>query len=168
MDIADLCGSIQTLLEPFFVAYDRIKNSERLRRILWLILYIGNYINQGSTRGNALGFSFEYLTALKPLKAIDPEINMLSFLVDLVSREFPDLGNIISDLSSVRMAKETKLKDVDELVTRFAETRRTVAKIVESYKAFPPPPNRPTELDETTDTFLLATKIPWLINSIFF
>lgn len=141
MDVTELCNGINSLLDPYFAAYERIKNSERLCKILWLILYVGNYVNQGTPRGDALGFNFEYITSLKPLKGSEPDMNMLNYLIGLITTEFPDLLGIVAELTPVRLAREVKFRDVEEMQRQFDDAVESTKAMIEAYRKFPLPPN---------------------------
>lgn len=141
VDVTELGNGINGLLDPYFAAYERIKSSERLRTILWLVLYVGNYVNQGTPRGDALGFSFEYITSLKPLRGNEPDMNMLNYLVGLVTAEFPDLLGIVAELTPVRLARDVRFRDVEEMQRQFDDAIEGTKAIVEAYHKFPLPPN---------------------------
>lgn len=161
VDVTELCTGINSLLDPYFTAYERIKTSERLRKILWLILYVGNYVNQGTPRGDALGFNFEYITSLKPLKGNEPDMNMLNYLVSVITAEFPDLLSVITELTPVRLARDVRFKDLEELQKQFDDTIESTKAMVEAYQKFPLPSGYTTgdrvPLEE--DKFVQATTV---------
>jgi hypothetical protein len=122
-----------------------------------LILYIGNYVNQGTNRGGALGFSLEYMTSIKPLKGREPDVNMLTFIVETINNEFPDLLGIIEDLAPIRPAQEMKFCEIDSSIDLLNKSCRKFDDLLLKYLKHPVPPGQ--SADEATDNFIVTTKI---------
>lgn len=124
-----------------------------------MILYIGNYVNQGTSRGDALGFSLQYISSLKPLRGCEPDTNMITFLMETISKEFPDLEGIITDLAFIKSAKELKFKDLEDRLAKLGDAQRKAQEILERYQSFPPPPKASEKIDEQKDKFILTFKV---------
>ena len=157
---SDALQVAQRLLEPFRGCFQKIKSSERLAKIFWLILYIGNYLNQGSNRGNALGFTLESVNSLKPLRGSEPDTTLLTFLLETVQREFPDYAEILGELAMIRGITPTKLTELEESYALLTASHQNLQQTVAAYRAFKLlPPSSPAEIDEEADSFMAPAKI---------
>lgn len=96
---------------PINTTIDAILGSKSLPMVLEFILFLGNYLNQESSRGNAVGFHMEGLTVLKLSKTTVPDFSMLNYMVELMlekSEEFklPSRGRQLYEST-----KKTDLSD---------------------------------------------------------
>lgn len=109
------------LIEPFQVALKALRSSSELKRILELILFLGNYLNQGTPRGNARAFQLHSLNLLKTCKTTSPEITALNYLHELLKRTFPDLLIVTRLVDALGRAKAQPFKEMDETMLRLRE-----------------------------------------------
>ena len=58
-----------------------LMTGDKIKTILGLILAIGNYMNGGTSRGQADGFGLEILAKLKDVKSKDNSQNLLQYVV---------------------------------------------------------------------------------------
>ena len=70
-------------------ACEEIKKSSKFRRILELILLIGNIMNTGSRLEQCVGFDISYLPKLSNTKDKQNQWTLLHFLVETVEQEQP-------------------------------------------------------------------------------
>lgn len=81
---------------------------------------------------------------------------MLTFLVELIKNEFPDLLGIITDLTFVKAAKDMKFRDIDEGIANFQASYTKATALIDSYRTFPTlHADRPSEQDH----FIQVTKV---------
>lgn len=71
-------------------AVTEIEENPKLRRILEIILAIGNYANGGTARGGAWGFKIELLGKIEQIKDTENHA-MTRFLLRLFRKKYPDL-----------------------------------------------------------------------------
>jgi hypothetical protein len=64
-------------------ALNEIRYSEKLRTIFSIILKLGNVMNEGTSKGNALGFRVESLQLLRHIKSSTSTINFLDYVVQI-------------------------------------------------------------------------------------
>jgi len=100
-------------------ACEVLKESSRVQRMLALSLTVGNYLNAGTSRGRADGFSMDCLQQLRTLKTPFPAhgvSTLLDFLVQQLERSRPgDLDHLFSDGGEAqvsRLAARHKLNDL--------------------------------------------------------
>lgn len=70
-----------------------VARSRRLRKLLELVLALGNYMNRGA-RGNAFGFRLQSLNRLTDTKASSAKAKgttLLHYLVQVVEAKFKDI-----------------------------------------------------------------------------
>ena len=66
-----------------------MEDSICLKRMLEVVLALGNYLNGGTVRGGAHGFRLETLLKLQSIKSTDNAITLLNYLAELLSSD-PD------------------------------------------------------------------------------
>ena len=69
----------------------QIKNSQKFCRILELILLLGNILNTGSRNEQSVGFDISYLPKLENTRARDNKGTLMTFLVEIIEKNHPDL-----------------------------------------------------------------------------
>ena len=55
--------------------------SEKLQRVLETVLAIGNIMNEGTSKGSAVGFTFDSLLKLTQTKSVDGKMTVLDYIV---------------------------------------------------------------------------------------
>ncbi|ORY14842.1 actin-binding FH2 [Neocallimastix californiae] len=99
-------------------ATNDIKNSQKVKELLNIILYLGNHLNTGR-RGNAAGIKLESI-----LKLVDTKTNiegriytLLHYLVDLVQKKFPELENLHEELTNIEEGSKISIPDIRQVLT---------------------------------------------------
>ena len=64
-------------------ASEEILQSEKLARLLELMLVVGNALNAGTERGNAIGITLDSIAKISDTRSIDRRITILDFIVKL-------------------------------------------------------------------------------------
>ncbi|XP_044578585.1 protein diaphanous homolog 1-like isoform X1 [Cotesia glomerata] len=78
----DAISSVSTKLTNLRSTCDYLRNSQSLKRVMGLILTLGNYMNGGNRmRGQADGFGLEILSKLKDVKSKVSGVTLLHYLV---------------------------------------------------------------------------------------
>ncbi|CAA7032359.1 unnamed protein product [Microthlaspi erraticum] len=89
---------------------EQIKNSEKLKRIMQTVLAIGNALNQGTNRGNAVGFKLDSLPKLSETRSSNFHKNLMHYLCWILSEEIPEVLDFSEDLFSLEPATKIQLK----------------------------------------------------------
>lgn len=118
-------------LEKIIEASVQLQSSKHLKRILEIVLAIGNYMNAGHKRiGAAQGFRISFLTQLKSLRTSDNKSTLLHFLVATVERKFPNTLGFSSDIPAVgkaaRVSGQTLEEEIADLSEKLDTTQRTI------------------------------------------
>ena len=59
-----------------------MKNSKKLKRVIEVVLKLGNYLNGGTRRGGLYGFKIDALKKLNTIKTNDNKRNLLHWLAN--------------------------------------------------------------------------------------
>lgn len=114
-------------LNAVIAASGSVKSSPKLRRMLEIILALGNYMNS-SKRGSVYGFKLQSLDLLLDTKSTDRRITLLHYIALIVKENYIDLANFYSELHYVDKAAavslENVLLDVRELAKGMELVRR--------------------------------------------
>ncbi|XP_050293349.1 formin-2-like isoform X2 [Anthonomus grandis grandis] len=94
VEFEDAITTIGHTLDNFRCTCDFLTKSPELRRVLALVLTLGNYMNGGNiARGQADGFGLDVLSKLKDVKAAQAGVTLLHFVVSTYARKFNSEGN---------------------------------------------------------------------------
>jgi hypothetical protein len=106
-------------------ACDDAKRSTRLKKILSVVLKLGNKLNAGSSKVAA--FTLDSLVKLKDSKAFDKKTTVMQFLVRLLERHDPDTLSFRKDLSNIPDASAVSLSsiltEIDTLEAQLEDAR---------------------------------------------
>jgi len=106
------------------VACDDVKMSLKLKKLLAIILKVGNQLNHGGNEAHA--FTLESLLKLNQSKAFDRKTTILHYLVTLVKRNDATLLKFKDDISSIVRAEKIAFDQtvVEELKKLEVELKR--------------------------------------------
>lgn len=108
-------------------ALREIRTSPHFKRVLELVLLVGNYMNAGSRNAQSIGFEIQFLTKLEATKDATNTRTLLNFIVDALEQKFPDsIKGIIDDLSHVERACRVS---EDVLKSNLTEMKKSVSNI---------------------------------------
>ncbi|KAI4327950.1 hypothetical protein L6164_020354 [Bauhinia variegata] len=91
-----------------------VKESVKLRQIMQTILTLGNALNQGTTRGSAVGFKLDSLLKLSDTRARNNKMTLMHYLCKLLSEKMPELLDFDKDLVHLEAASKIQLKALAE------------------------------------------------------
>jgi hypothetical protein len=77
-------------LEPIYNTLVALRKSVNVKKVVEIVLTIGNYINGGTKKGGAMAFTIETLNQLRSSKStVNPKVNLLGFVVMIVEKSYP-------------------------------------------------------------------------------
>ncbi|XP_053373201.1 formin-like protein isoform X2 [Mercenaria mercenaria] len=118
---------LQPQINACIAASMSLRNSQKVRKLLEIILAFGNYMNS-SKRGAVYGFKLQSLDMLLDTKTADKKLTLMHFLVDTVQYKFPDILNFESELRFIEKAALVSMEnittDVHELEKGMELTKR--------------------------------------------
>ena len=99
-----------------------------LKKIMGILLCLGNFINHGSYAGSAAGFKISSLNKLNDTRANKPRMTFLNSLVQIVEEKFPEVRTFGSSMplleGSLRLSAEQLNDSVKSLTTKIDQTCR--------------------------------------------
>lgn len=105
--IGNFAENVRTIgpqLKAVISASMSIRNSEKLKKILEIVLAFGNYMNSGK-RGSVYGFKLTSLEALVETKSTDKSQNLLHYICNVVHQYFLDVSDFMCEIRYVDQGK---------------------------------------------------------------
>ncbi|XP_024413594.2 disheveled-associated activator of morphogenesis 2 isoform X1 [Desmodus rotundus] len=113
-------------VEAILLASQELIRSKRLKRMLEVVLAIGNFMNKGQ-RGGAYGFRVASLNKIADTKSsIDRNISLLHYLIMILEKHFPDILNMPSELQYLPEAAKVNLAELEKEVGNLRKGLRAV------------------------------------------
>jgi len=116
-------------IQGIFDAVKSVKESKKLKRILEVILHLGNFLNAGTSRGKAWGFKLNTLSKLSGLKTTDNQTSLMQFLVKTFQQKSPELLELGKELkleAGVRVNLNQLQGDLGKLTKDFEFVKKSV------------------------------------------
>lgn len=98
-------------LHAMIAASVSIKSSQKLKKILEVILALGNYMNS-SKRGAVYGFKLQSLDLLLETKSTDRTQTLLNYISNVVQEKYPTVALFYNELHYVDKAAAVSLENV--------------------------------------------------------
>jgi hypothetical protein len=92
---------IETGMEHHELALQTIKSSAHLKKVMLLVLSLGNYLNAGTPKGAAYGFQLSTLGKLPATKSADNKTTLLMFAVQELKRTSEDTLDFADEFITV-------------------------------------------------------------------
>nr|KAJ0202857.1 hypothetical protein LSAT_V11C500236600 [Lactuca sativa] len=109
-----LTTEFRTSLNTVNSACDELRRSTKLKEIMKRILYLGNTLNQGTTRGAAVGFKLDSLLKLTDTRSSTSKMTLMHYLCKAFASKSPSLLDFHKDLVSLEAASKIQLKVLAE------------------------------------------------------
>ncbi|KAG5837959.1 hypothetical protein ANANG_G00218650 [Anguilla anguilla] len=110
-NFTDNVGMLTPQLNAIIAASASVKSSPKLKRVLEIILALGNYMNS-SRRGSVYGFKLQSLDLLLDTKSTDRKMTLLHYIALIVKEKYSDLANFYNELHFVDKAAAVSLENV--------------------------------------------------------
>lgn len=120
-------------------ALDQLENSKSFRRILEIVLALGNYLNGSTPRGGFYGFKLEGLLKLPTVKSVDNKLNLMHFLVKQCKSADDKLLSVIDELSMMEDASRISLEGCKAEISTLSNNLTTVEDAIEAQQLDPDP-----------------------------
>ncbi|XP_067227332.1 formin-like protein 3 isoform X6 [Chanodichthys erythropterus] len=110
-NFSDNVNMLTPQLNAIIAASASVKSSPKLKKILEIILALGNYMNS-SKRGSVYGFKLQSLDLLLDTKSTDRKMTLLHYIALVVKEKYPDLATFYNELHFVDKAAAVSLENV--------------------------------------------------------
>ncbi|KAJ8906052.1 hypothetical protein NDN08_002552 [Rhodosorus marinus] len=122
-------------MDTYSTIPDEIMNSNKLARVLEVILALGNTLNSGTNKGGAHGFKLEALAAIQTVKDCNGQ-NLQDFLIEFLENEYTGLLPI-DDMPALPQSEFISLDGINDNVQHLLESINSVNSQVKSVGADP-------------------------------
>ena len=102
---------VKPQIDTVSVASKSLRNSAKLKRVLELILALGNYMNSAK-KGPCYGFKLQSLDSLTITKSTDKKQHLVHYLNDLVLSRYPELKGFEGELKFIEKAAQFSLENI--------------------------------------------------------
>ncbi|KAI3694848.1 hypothetical protein L1987_77829 [Smallanthus sonchifolius] len=108
--ISDLCANLKIV----YLSVEQIRSSVKFRRVMQTILSLGNALNQGTSRGAAVGFRLDSILKLDETRARNNKTTLMHYLCKVLADKLPELLDFSKELGSLEPASKVQLKALAE------------------------------------------------------
>lgn len=130
-------GEVQPRIKSVMEASREVARSRRLRRLLELVLALGNYMNRGA-RGNASGFRLTSLNRLADTKSSAAKgTTLLHYLVEILEKKFKDILKLEEDIPHVREAAKVNMGELEKDMGLLRNGLKEVEREIEFHRSQP-------------------------------
>ncbi|MBN3294457.1 FMNL3 protein, partial [Polypterus senegalus] len=98
-------------LNAIIAASASVKSSQKMKRMLEIILALGNYMNS-SKRGSVYGFKLQSLDLLLDTKSTDRKLTLLHYIAIIVKEKYQEIATFWHELHFVDKAAAVSLENV--------------------------------------------------------
>jgi len=112
MSFDDQVRDLKPDVDAVLLAIKEVQKSIKLKKLLEIVLALGNYLNGGTFRGRAYGFKLDALNKLRDTKAADNQTTLLHYLVQVVMSKHPDVLDFGRELKHVAPASRVVLSNI--------------------------------------------------------
>lgn len=102
----DAVHTVESSTKLIFTSTAEVQGSARYRRLMHVILTVGNLLNKGSKKSSAVGFRLSSLSKLMQTKS-NTGVSLVEYVVGHLLKQEPDVLDIASEFSCLQEAKQT-------------------------------------------------------------
>ncbi|ETO28385.1 diaphanous-related formin [Reticulomyxa filosa] len=106
------------------------RDSPHIRKFMEVCLAVGNFINEGTNRGDAKGFRLETFDRLESLKTTDGKMTMFMFIVQIIDNNHKELFTDFPDnlTKVVENAKKMESKAIRDAIGDMEDAMERIGK----------------------------------------
>ena len=130
LSLEDTKYAIENTVNLVFKATEELKGSARYRRLMHVILTVGNLLNKGSKKSGAVGFRLSSLSKLIQTKS-NSGISLIDYVVGHLLKHEPDVLELSNDFSCLNEVKQTSFVSISADVAKMAVGISVGSRIVE-------------------------------------
>merc|ERR1712198_318120 len=138
----DILHQVKPRVETIYLASRSTRDATKFKKILELILTMGNYMN-GTKKPPAYGFKMSTLDNLSLTKSTDKKSNLVNYLVEIVNTQFPDRKGFESELRFIENAAQLSLENISADVSELKKGMTLTLNELENRQKNPKDKNSP-------------------------
>jgi len=123
------CDALRAAVATVTLACNEVISSKRFLRVLETVLAVGNFLNRGTAKGNALGFKLDTLNKLLETKSVTQQggiTTLLHYIVSLVQQNMSSLLQFHEDLPHLEGACKSS---VSSLLEQYRELKEGLGRV---------------------------------------
>ncbi|MBN3313860.1 DIAP3 protein, partial [Atractosteus spatula] len=137
-------------------ACEEIRKSKSFKKLLELVLLMGNYMNAGSRNARSYGFDLSSLCKLKDTKSADQKTTLLHFLAEMCEERFPDALKFLDDFQHVDKASRVSAENLEKNLKQMERQLQQLEKDLETF----------TPAEDMHDKFVTKMSISFLTVTV--
>nr|CCA16325.1 forminhomology 2 domaincontaining protein putative [Albugo laibachii Nc14] len=134
LQFSNLVSETQNRIDRLQAACIELLGSRDLKSTLFLILQVGNKMNEGTSRGEAKGFSLSDLPKLSQLKTADKKETLLHFIAKYLRQKCGEAVQLQNSLTCLCDIQNVSIVEISHDVDRLKECIDSVATEVDAKK----------------------------------
>lgn len=123
--------NIKPDIEVGTTACKEIVASDKLAKVLQIVLSVGNFMNSGSGNGQANGFELPILAKLNEIKSTDNKKTLFDFLVETIDKKFPELLSFDDEIINSSEATRINVNNIIDTIEQIAESSKSLEEELE-------------------------------------
>ncbi|KAL3879958.1 hypothetical protein ACJMK2_032234 [Sinanodonta woodiana] len=127
VDFNSQIGAIRPNIQILNSVCRKLHDNPSLKSFLRLVLHAGNFINKGSSAGNAIGFRIGSLNKLVMMKSSIPRMTLLHHLVEEAERQHKDALAFVDDL--LELLQKASRFTLEGLIAEFTQVKSNVQRL---------------------------------------
>ncbi|KAL7587823.1 hypothetical protein Lser_V15G37977 [Lactuca serriola] len=109
-----LISKLSDSLNVVYLSVEQIRSSVKLKRVMQTILSLGNALNQGTTKGAAVGFRLDSLLKLNETRGRNNKMTLMHYLCKVLADKLPEVLDFSMEIGSLEPASKIQLKNLAE------------------------------------------------------
>lgn len=110
----NMASAIRPDIENVTKACTQLKSSSKFKKLLTIVLAVGNFLNGKNKNRISYGFRLSSLLKLNDTRGSDGKTSLLQYIVDMISKNHQDIADFVEDLSFIPPAARVILTSMDE------------------------------------------------------
>jgi len=127
LEFSELKKSVEAPLMQLHYATKATKTSESFKKVLGVVLTLGNYMNGGSPKGQADGFSLDVLAKLANVKDSSNQSTLLEYVVRVSKQQLADAPNKLGEELAVKFLDAAIRVSLEEVTNDFNELKKNLS-----------------------------------------
>lgn len=130
----DMVSDLERDMKVAIAACEEVIESPKFKKILTVILTIGNFMNCGQkgSCSQVIGFEFNILPKLNDIKTIDNKSTLLKCIVECIKTKSPELWDFGTELVQVKVAARLNTTIIEATIRNIAASSEVLKKEVEN------------------------------------
>ena len=135
LEVRNEIDELMKIIGNLTIALHSIFFSKSLPQFVDIVLQIGNFMNSGTSRGQASSFDISFLPKLSYIKTGNLKSNLMKFIVSYLKRERPELLDALDhDLAVSLDASKYSFKQIDALIARMKKKMNIIRTVTNSVR----------------------------------